>query len=150
MYPKQGSQGNLSQPAATHKGSPKPGSHDSKSIFGPRCSNQRCILPLVGPLRDSKLFRLINPSHQSNIPPKVLPIVATPIATQYKCGLSETYPKSIGSEPTGSMVAETKALIKTAGKPTDGISKKSKNCVSIWSIDLVCPIPIKTEDLDLS
>jgi hypothetical protein len=54
-------------------------------------------------------------------------MVAIPIATQYKCGLSETYPKSIGSEPTGNKVAETKALINTAGKPKDGIPKKTKN-----------------------
>jgi hypothetical protein len=54
-------------------------------------------------------------------------MVAIPIATQYKCGLSETYPKSIGSEPTGNKVAEMKALMNTAGKPMDGIPKKSKN-----------------------
>jgi hypothetical protein len=54
-------------------------------------------------------------------------MVATPIATQYKCGLSETYPNSIGSEPIGNKVAEMKALTNTAGKPIDGIPKKSKN-----------------------
>jgi hypothetical protein len=32
----------------------------------------------------------------------------------------------MGSEPTGSRVAEIKALINTAGKPIDGIPKKSK------------------------
>ena len=140
----QGSQGNLSHPAAIHKGSPKPGSHDSKSIFAPRCSNQRCTLPFAGPLSDSKLLRLNSPSHQSNMPPKVLPNVATPIATQYKCGFSETYPNNIGSEPTGSKVAEMKELINTAGRPTDGISKKSKNWVSICSIALVCPNPVQS------
>jgi len=61
------------------------------------------------------------------MPPKVFPMVAIPIATQYKCGFRETYPKSIGSEPTGNKVAEMKALINTAGKPMDGIPKKSKN-----------------------
>jgi hypothetical protein len=61
------------------------------------------------------------------MPPKVLPIVAITIATQYKCGFSETYPKRIGSEPMGSNVAEINALINTAGKPTDGSSKNSKN-----------------------
>jgi hypothetical protein len=30
------------------------------------------------------------------------------------------YPNRIGSEPTGSKVAEINALIKTAGKPMDG------------------------------
>jgi len=36
----------------------------------------------------------------------------------------------MGSEPMGSSVAETKALIKTAGNPTDGIPNHPKKC---WS-----------------
>lgn len=134
IYIRQGNQGNLSHPAAKQRGSPNPGSQDSRSILGPRSSNQRCIRLLEGPFKDSKLFRLNSPSHQSSIPPRVLPIVATIMATQYKCGLTETYPNKMGSEPTGNKVAEIKALINTAGKPTDGIPKKSKNWPSICSI----------------
>jgi hypothetical protein len=49
------------------------------------------------------------------------------MAIQYKWGLTETYPNSMGSEPKGSKVAEIKALTNTAGKPIAGIPKKSKN-----------------------
>jgi hypothetical protein len=40
------------------------------------------------------------------------------------------YPNRIGSEPTGSKVAEINALIKTAGNPMDGKPNHPKKC---WS-----------------
>jgi hypothetical protein len=50
------------------------------------------------------------------------------IASQYKCGLSEIYPKRIGSDPMGSKVAEINALINTAGNPTEGSPNHPKKC----------------------
>ena len=121
--------GSFNQPAAKHNGSPNPGNQDSNNNFGPHFSSQRLRRPLRGSSISLKLLRAITPSHQSTIPPNVLPTVATMTATQNKWGFRVMYPKRIGSEPAGIKVAEINELINTAGKPTDGISNHAKK----WS-----------------
>ena len=59
-------------------------------------------------------------------PPTVLPAVATSIAGQNSSGLSLTSPKTTGSEPIGSSVAETNATTKTVLSPYCGRAKRGQ------------------------
>jgi len=59
------------------------------------------------------------------MPPKVLPTVATKIATQNRFGLSLTKPNNTGSVAIGNNVAEVKDTAKIAGNPTDETEKNS-------------------------
>jgi hypothetical protein len=55
----------------------------------------------------------------------VLPAVATSTAGQNIAGLSLTRPKTTGSEPSGSKVAEMKDTTNTVLRPNSGSAKSS-------------------------
>ena len=67
------------------------------------------------------------PIHQEMAPPMVLPAVATNTAGQNRSGLSWTKPKTAGSEPMGSSVADINATTNTVVRPTSGKAKVCRN-----------------------
>ena len=114
------------------------GSQLSKQAFGPSFSSQikaRWWLP--DPRQRFTALCVPQPIHQLNMPPSVLPAVATKMAGQNSSGLSLTKPNSTGSEPIGNKVAEMKATTNTVLRPCCGRASHCINSLSQSSMGAV-------------
>lgn len=110
------------QPAATHKGSPSNGTHDKRRAGVPQ--RRTVASPLSGLVCGSN-----RPSRYDDIPPSVLPSVATERAIQNWSGWSFSTPNKTASDPPGSRVAARKLLANRAPRVT-GASKMGRSRVS--------------------
>lgn len=110
------------QPAATHKGSPSNGTHDKSRAGVPQ--RRTVSSPFSGLVWGSN-----RPSRNDDIPPSVLPSVATDNAAQNWSGCSFSTPKRTASDPPGSRVAARKLLANRAPRVT-GASKMGQRRAS--------------------
>src|SRR3989304_71954 len=73
----------------------------------------------------------MRPIRYDDMPPSVLPRVATASAGQYCCGLNLSTPNSTASEPPGSSVAARKLLAKSAPRLNDSSMSVIVACRSV-------------------